>query len=50
MGSAPSQLELGNMLGGVGFGFVSNLNVPRIPQLEPNQFIKRVENAWPVPI
>ena len=33
MGSVPSQLELGNMLGGVRFGFVSNLNALRILQL-----------------
>jgi len=52
MGSVPVQLEPGNMLGqvGFGFGFVSNLNTLKIPRLEANLFIKRVEKTWPMPI
>ena len=50
IGSAPLQLELGNMLGRGGFGFLSNLNELRIPRLKPNPFIKQDEKASPVPI
>ena len=47
VGSVPSQLEPGNMLGqvGFGFGFVSNINTLKFPQLEANLFIKRVEKT-----
>jgi len=45
-----SWLELGNRPCRVGFVFVSNLNGLRIPLLEPNLFIKRVEKSWSVPI
>ena len=39
------ELELGNMLGGVRFVFMSNINELRILQLEPNPFIKRVKKS-----
>ena len=38
-------IELGNRSGQIGFVFISNLNGLRIPQLESNSFIKRVEKT-----
>jgi len=40
---------MGNGSGWVGFVFVSKLNGLRIPQPEPNPFIKQVEKSCPEP-